>query len=240
MAMALPFFYTRFDVIPSKEVTLDEDASRHIVQVLRMKEGDQLLLTDGKGNRFTTAISDANKKRCRVFITNSEYITPVLPKTIIGISLVKNNSRFEWFLEKATEIGISSIVPIICKRTEKDKFRFDRMHNILVSAMQQSMQCWLPVLHQPVNFELLFAMEDIVNAGQKFIAHCMEGDKPQLYEALAKSDTSRVLLIGPEGDFTEEEVQFALQNKFNPISLGNTRLRTETAGLVGAVMLKGG
>src|SRR5690606_40786489 len=135
--MALPFFYTRFDVIPSKEVTLDEDTSRHIVQVLRMKEGDQLLLTDGKGNKFTTAISDANKKRCRVSIKNSEYISPVLPKTIIGISLVKNNSRFEWFLEKATEIGITSIVPLICKGTEMDKFRFVLMHDILVRVMLQ-------------------------------------------------------------------------------------------------------
>lgn len=204
-----------------------------------MKEGDQINITDGIGNLFTAEIVSAHKKHCGVSILSNQYFDQPAPRTIIGISLLKNSARFEWFLEKATELGISEIVPLICDRTEKEKFRGDRMKNILVSAMLQSQQCWLPLLHQPISFELLFAKEDIVNSESKLIAHCMEGEKKELQYVL-KDEKSKVLLIGPEGDFTPEEISFAIRNKFLPVSLGKTRLRTETAGMVGAVLLKQG
>ncbi len=235
--MQLPFFYFSGDE-SLQELTLDEDTSRHMVQVLRMKEGDRLQLTNGKGSIFISSIREAHKKHCIVKVEDHIAINAPSYRTIMGVSLIKNSSRFEWFLEKATEIGISEIVPLICSRTEKEKFRFDRFQNIITSAMVQSRQAWLPILHQPIAFQLLFAMEDVVNAPQKFIAHCMEGEKQPLAGLARKADGSSILLIGPEGDFDEDEVAFAIQNNFKAVSLGETRLRTETAGMVGAVLLR--
>jgi len=235
--MQLPFFYTP-DVQPSqKEITLDEDASRHIVSVLRMKEEDQVRLTDGSGHLFLASIIAPHKKHCTLRLLGTEFQPATDTKTIIAISLIKNSSRFEWFLEKATEIGVNEIVPLICERTEKIKFRGDRMHNILVSAVQQSQQCWLPILHQPIGFELLFAQQEIVEAPGKFIAHCMNSEKNDLGKTVRQPGGANVLLIGPEGDFTSHEINFALSNKFIPVSLGKNRLRTETAGIVGATLL---
>ncbi|HVE61992.1 MAG TPA: RsmE family RNA methyltransferase, partial [Chitinophagaceae bacterium] len=153
-------------------------------------------------------------------------------KIVIGISLIKNLSRFEWFLEKATEIGVSEIIPLICKRTEKQSFKFERMNAILISAMIQSQQCWLPLLCEPVSFQKLVAQE---REGQSFIAHCLPDQKEQLSTTLRNS--SSIILIGPEGDFTENEIATALEKGFKPVALGNTRLRTETAGIVAATLL---
>jgi 16S rRNA (uracil1498-N3)-methyltransferase len=236
--MHLPFFYSSSADPFSKEVILDEDTSRHIVQVLRMKAGDQLNITDGKGNIIQASILEAHKKSCKLEVIKNEYHSADQPKTIMGISLIKNSSRFEWFLEKATEIGISEIVPLICSRTEKEKFRADRLQNILVSAIQQSRQAWLPILHQPIGFELLFAQEEVVNAPNKFIAHCIDSEKTEFVKALQTTNGTRILLIGPEGDFTDSEVEFALRNKFTPVSLGKTRLRTETAAIVAATFMR--
>jgi 16S rRNA (uracil1498-N3)-methyltransferase len=235
--MQLPFFFAEINSPSEKQVTLDEDTSRHVVQVLRMKEGDRLNLTDGLGHIYASEISAAHKRHSTVSVISVKTAVQPPPRTVIGISLLKNTARFEWFLEKATELGITEIVPLICSRTEKEKFRFDRMKNILVSAMLQSQQSWIPVLHQPVSFELLFAMEEIVNADGKFIAHCVDAVKTELKDAIRTTE-NRILLIGPEGDFTNEEITFAVNNKFQPVTLGTTRLRTETAGMVGAVMLK--
>ncbi len=170
--MALPIFYID-DYDPSKkEIILDEDTSRHIVQVLRMKQGEILNLTDGKGNLLTVSIVDDHKKHCGVKIQETRYKEQAKRKVSIAMSLLKNANRFEWFLEKATEIGVNEIIPLLCSRTEKEKFRHDRMQSILISAMLQSQQCWLPVLHEPINFELLLRQEEIVKTSQKFIAHC--------------------------------------------------------------------
>ena len=139
-------------------------------------------------------------------------------------------------MEKATEIGVNEIIPLICHRTEKEKFRHDRLKSILVSAMLQSQQCWLPVLHEPIAYELLFRQEEVARASQKFIAHCLPSEKHLLVEQ-THSEGRRVLLIGPEGDFTPEEIELALNKNFLPVSLGENRLRTETAGVVGAVLL---
>jgi 16S rRNA (uracil1498-N3)-methyltransferase len=151
----------------------------------------------------------------------------------IGISLLKNASRFEWFLEKATEIGVSEIIPLLCERTEKEKFRFDRMQQILISAMLQSQQCWLPVLHQPTEFKNIITQKN----DRKFIAHCIDEEKTPLTNEQINQSTSVLILIGPEGDFTEKEIAVAIENIFQPISLGSTRLRTETAGMFAAVVL---
>ncbi len=236
--MSLPFFYKKDIDINSAKVLLDEDTSKHIVQVLRMKNGEELQLTDGNGNLFTAKITDNNRKRCTVTVIRT--IKEQLPaaKITIAISLLKNASRFEWFLEKSTEIGISEIIPIICTRTEKQHFRYERMNGILISAMLQSEQTWLPFLHEPVKYN--DAVKNSIYQ-QKFIAHCEdESNKSQLSSQPINASTSQLILIGPEGDFTKDEIANALQHDFIPVALGNTRLRTETAGIVAAAILTNG
>jgi len=234
--MQLPFFYTSDYVISQKEIVLDEDTSRHVVQVLRMKEGEKLNLTDGRGNLIIAGIIDAHKKHCSVNIQHSEFNAQHLKRITIAISLLKNTSRFEWFLEKATEIGVSEIIPLICERTEKQKFRYDRMKGICVSAMLQSQQTWLPILHEPVQFDNLEIWK--CNDGTNLIAHCIDDNKQILSHLQITKSSNQLIAIGPEGDFTKNEIEFALQNDFIPVSLGETRLRTETAGIVASTLLK--
>ena len=234
--MALPFFYINEYNISQKEIVLDEDTSRHVVQVLRMKEGEKLNLTDGKGSLITAEVIDAHKKHGSVKIVNSQPKIQDSRKVTIAISLLKNTSRFEWFLEKATEIGISEIIPLICERTEKQKFRFDRMMGICISAMLQSQQCWLPELHEPVKYiEYIKSITDNSDL-TKFIAHCEESTGKKNLSTFQPLNNSTIL-IGPEGDFTKNEIELALQNNFTPVSLGETRLRSETAGMVAAALL---
>jgi 16S rRNA (uracil1498-N3)-methyltransferase len=232
--MALPFFYRDYIGLSTSTIELDEDTSKHIVQVLRMQNGEQLQLTDGKGNIFTVAITDNNRKKCVVNILQTTSNKLQTTNITIAISLIKNNSRFEWFLEKATELGVSEIIPLICTRTEKTAFKAERMKSILVSAMLQSQQCWLPVLHEPVKFA---AAVSVTGYQQKFIAHCIVDAKRSLPDLNNPSLASKIILIGPEGDFTQDEVGLALQHHFNAVSLGHTRLRTETAGIVAATLL---
>lgn len=236
--MNLPLFYIgEYDSLQD-QIVLDEDASKHIVQVLRMKNGEKLNLTDGKGNLLTAKIIDDHKKHCEVKIQETRYKEQDTRRITIAISLLKNSNRFEWFLEKATEIGIHEIIPLLCERTERQKFREDRMQNILVSAMLQSQQCWLPILHSAIDYELIFRQDEIIRASQKFIAHCIEDQKRDLSDLVNEALPSQVILIGPEGDFTSEEVQLAIHNHFDAVSLGETRLRAETAGMVAATILK--
>ena len=228
--MSLPLFYE--EVIPQlASFTVSEDTSKHVVQVLRMKTGEHLQLTNGKGEMITAEITRAYKKGTEIKIISTSHIAPRTSHITIAISLVKNNSRFEWFLEKATEIGVSAIIPLICERTEKQTFRHDRMKNILVSAMLQSQQAWLPTLHEPTKFN------EIMKTSQqnKFIAYCDEGEKTLIINQ--PINPSAIILIGPEGDFTTHEVALAVKNDFVPVSLGSTRLRTETAGIVACVLL---
>src|SRR4030095_531971 len=233
--MTIPFFYIEEFDPSGKEVVLNEDTSRHIVQVLRMKEGEGLNLTDGKGNLITAEIIDDHKKHCTVKVIDSRFISHTSRKITIAISLLKNANRFEWFLEKATEIGVNEIVPLICERTEKQKFRYDRMKGICISAMLQSQQCWLPELHEPQTLD--WALK---NAGAflNLIAYCGEGEK-NLIPNLLKEHTgdSYTIYIGPEGDFTPDEIEFAGTMQCFNVTLGETRLRTETAGVVAATLL---
>jgi 16S rRNA (uracil1498-N3)-methyltransferase len=235
--VSFSFFYIEEYNPSQKQIVLNEDTSKHIVQVLRMKAGERLNLTDGKGNLITADIIDDHKKRCQVKIFDSRITTPDSRHITIAISLLKNSNRFEWFLEKATEIGVHEIIPLICERTEKQKFREDRLQNILISAMLQSQQCWLPVLHKPIDYNLLFRQEEIMKASQKSIAHCIEEQKRNLADLVNETLPSQIILIGPEGDFTRQEVELAVHNHFDAVSLGNTRLRAETAGVVAATLI---
>jgi 16S rRNA (uracil1498-N3)-methyltransferase len=231
--MAAPFFYIDSWSPGQQEITLDEDNSRHVIQVLRMRPGEALRLTDGKGTLLDAVILDDHKKKCRAAIKNSAAAPPRPNKVTIAISPVKNAARFEWFLEKATEIGVSSIIPLICERTERQSIRTDRLRNILVSAMLQSQQAWLPTLAEPTPIAELLARAP---TGQTYIAHLLEAPRPTSSLA-AVASANATILIGPEGDFTPKEVDMALAAKFTPVSLGHNRLRTETAGLVAATLL---
>jgi len=241
--MALPFFYKEDITTASEEIILDEATSKHMVQVLRMQNGSLLQLTNGNGDLFTCEITDDNRKKCLVKVNSEVKIQRAKTKTTIAISLLKNANRFEWFLEKATEIGVNEIIPLICERTEKTTFKADRLKNILVSAMLQSQQCWLPDLHEPVQFDDWMMKQPARPAGGfgnegKYIAHCEnEENKRPLHLQITKS-SNQLICIGPEGDFTKDEIDLALKNIFVPVSLGNTRLRTETAGVVAASLLR--
>ena len=235
--MALPFFYR--DNLPGRTIVfeLDEATSKHVVQVLRMKTGEKIQLTDGRGLVATAEIVNPNKKSCVVIIAESSLQSATEGrKAGIAISPVKNSSRFEWFLEKATELGVTDIYPLVCSRTEREHFRFDRMNAICISAMLQSQQSWLPVLHPPTGFNNLIEKE---NAYQhKWIAHCTGDEKHPLSSSVTGTMQDGIILIGPEGDFTPDEITAAIANGYHPVALGDTRLRTETAGIVAATLLR--
>ncbi len=232
--MALPFFYIPAYSAEQNKIVLDEDTSKHVVQVLRMKTGEQLNLTDGKGSLLTCEITDAHKKHCTVEVRAKTESPKPLKQVSIAISLLKNTNRFEWFLEKVTEIGVSEIIPLICERTEKEKLRYDRMQGILISAMLQSQQCWLPFLQEPVEFNKVIKESIVV---PRFIAHCLEADRKPISYFQTSISSQALILIGPEGDFSAPEIELAMQHEFIPVILGETRLRTETAGVVAATLL---
>lgn len=228
--MERPVFF--IEHLSTDFITLNEDTSKHVVQVLRMTAGEQLHLTDGAGSLWTAEIIDDHKKKCTVGIIERKFQARKARKVSIAISLVKNNSRFEWFLEKATEIGVTEIIPILCARTEKQHFRYDRMKQILISAMMQSKQVWLPFFSEPVSFDQVCATASYTT---KLIAHCTEDHKQDITEY--RQQDAVQILVGPEGDFTNEEIKMAIELGFVPVAIGGTRLRTETAGIVAAALL---
>lgn len=233
--MALPFFYINTYTDGQKLITLDEDTSRHVVQVLRMKNGEKIHLSDGHGHLLLAEITDDHKKHCTVAVREVTFTPAAQRRVTIAISNIKNASRFEWFLEKACEVGVTEIIPLVCERTEKERFRYDRMNAICISAMLQSQQVWLTQLREP---QLYKQVLEQARADTKYIAHCGEGPRNPL--ANQPSAGASVILIGPEGDFTTTEIEEAIQQGFIPVSLGSTRLRTETAGVVAAVLLVAG
>ena len=231
--MSIPIFFSATIDEQADFIELSDETSKHIIQVLRKKQGDFIQLTNGKGLLVDAEITDANKKKCIVKKVSITITKKSDKQIIIAISLVKNANRFEWFLEKATEIGVTNIIPLLCSRTEKQHFRKERMEGIIMSAMLQSQQTWMPVLEDPTSLEIVLKnnIESI-----KYIAHCEEGED-KVFMAPIASSTSTIILIGPEGDFTFEEINKAMASGFIPVSLGNTRLRTETAGVVAASLL---
>ncbi len=220
-------FYT--PDISGNEYTLNESESKHCVKVLRLPVGSKLYLVDGLGGFYQAEIIDNNPKKCTVQIIKSEYnYCKRKYHLTIGIAPTKNIARFEWFLEKATEIGIDRIIPFVSKQSERKVIKPERLQRIILSAMKQSQQAYLPQLDDLCTFKQLMQM-DICN--NKYIAHCFDGDKKMLKNSITKN-TDNLILIGPEGDFTNEEIQMAIDNNYQAVSLGDTRLRTETAGIV--------
>lgn len=219
-------FYTP-DIQVSNE--LPEEEAQHCTRVLRLNIGDEITLTDGKGNFYQAEITAATNKRCQVAIKETRYQEPLWPCHLhIAMAPTKNMDRNEWFAEKATEIGLDELTFLNCRFSERKVIKTERISKILVSAIKQSLKTRLPKLNEMTDFHT-FIQQDF--KGQKFIAHCYEGEKKQLKEALTPGEDALVL-IGPEGDFSEEEVQKAIEHGFVPISLGKSRLRTETAALV--------
>lgn len=227
----LPLFY--FPALHAEHsiVDLNDDIRHHAVTVLRMGEGEQLMLTNGKGLSATATIQTATKKQLAVRLHNFINHPKLHRQLILGISLLKNTARFEWMLEKVTEIGITEIFPLRCERTEKQHYKKERFEQIIVSACLQSQQFHFPLLHEPIGFQEMLNQQ---LPQQKFIAHCIDSEK----SLLSSAQGDAVLLIGPEGDFTQQEIEQAIALQFIPVSLGNTRLRTETAGVVGAVLMR--
>lgn len=234
--MQLPYFFTAELSALSSSLLLDEEQSRHAIQVLRMRKGDALILTDGKGHRCTARIDSDHKKACTVIIEQTEVVAPSDRRVRIAISLLKNPGRFEWFLEKATEIGIEEVIPLLCDRTTREHFRYNRMQQVIINALLQSQQAWMPVLHAPLPFDQLAGLLQVEE--EKLIAHCMEGEKGPVHSYLKTGPCATVILIGPEGDFTPDELRLAIEMGCRPVSLGTSRLRTETAGMAAAALLK--
>lgn len=231
--MSIPYFYEPTIVAGHTSFTLNETSSKHCVQVLRMKENDRVDITNGKGFLFEAVIVNAHKKNTLVHIQSEKFIKAPAQKISVGISLLKNVTRLEWLLEKATEMGIYEIKPLICEHTIFEKFKLERFQNIVQSAMIQSQQVWLPLLATPVKFKE--ALQSSKEA-QKLIAHCAPTHKLSIKKIEAASEL--VLLIGPEGDFSSTEIDLAISQGFQAIDLGPTRLRTETAALFALSVLK--
>jgi 16S rRNA (uracil1498-N3)-methyltransferase len=235
--MQLPLFYLAEIPGTAADFELPEDSSRHISAVLRMQEGEELQLTDGRGNLYTASIVKPHKKHTLVSISSKTFTEAPNHSQTIAIALLKNATRFEWFLEKATELGINRIVPLITARTEKQHYKEERSRSILVSAMMQSGQNWLPQLDAPQRIESFMSKLPPASGIDFFIAHCMNKPKDDLVTRLQTSSHHRLIMIGPEGDFTEDELHSAMEKGAVPVSLGTSRLRAETAGMVAATLL---
>ncbi len=211
------------------QITFGKVESRHIVKVLRKKEGDKIHITNGKGTLFISQINIANDKKCLASIFNTDDKKKSRDYYLhIAIAPTKNNDRLEWFLEKATEIGIDEITPIICDNSERKVIKPERLKKIVVVAMKQSLQYHLPKINESISYaEFTSKKQESV----KLIAHCEESEKQSLKDTL-KPKQDVLILIGPEGDFSSKEIELAKQFGFTPITLGENRLRTETAALV--------
>jgi len=215
--------------IKDNTVTLTPEESRHAVKVLRLSNGDYIQIVDGAGGFYEAEIAEAHPKKCQLTILKSQKEFGRKNFQLhIAIAPTKNIDRFEWFLEKCTEIGINEITPLLSEHSERKVIKPERLEKILISAMKQSLKAYLPRLNPVTTFKDVIFTEF---KGKKFIAHCNKGEKIHLKE-LVMPNENVMILIGPEGDFSPEEVEQAKANGFSEISLGKARLRTETAGVV--------
>jgi len=210
---------------------LTEDESRHCIKSLRLGRGDIVHLTDGQGNLFQTRIVEDDPRRCLVEVEQTWHEYGKRPFNLhIALAPTKNIKRYEWFLEKVTELGVDEITPLRCFHSERKHVNLERMSRIVVSAMKQSLKTYLPVLHEMRSFANF-----VCNASQenRYIGYCEEGDTPHLKQKYRPGENA-LIMIGPEGDFNHEEVALAKDHGFKTVSLGQSRLRTETAGVVAA------
>ena len=214
----------------SQEITFDKEESRHVLKVLRLKEGDPLKITNGKGIFFDVEIINTNPKQCVVKVIRTEFISADNYQLHLAVAPTKLNDRYEWFLEKATEIGISEITPILCEHSERKSIKPERYEKILQSAMKQSLKAYMPLLNPMISFKD-FTSSKKDSDEFKYIAHCEDSNKESLKSVLQPKQKI-IILIGPEGDFSSEEIKLAKEAGFIPVALGNSRLRTETAAIV--------
>jgi 16S rRNA (uracil1498-N3)-methyltransferase len=228
-----PLFYQSNLSIDQQNHLLDEETRKHVVTVLRMKEGDAFTVTNGAGLSAKAVLQKIDKKQAFIMLDEFQQHERKGNRITLGISLLKNNTRFEWMLEKVTELGVYEIFPLLLDRTERQHFRKERFEQIIRSASLQSEQYFFPLLHEPINLSQLLQKGELPIT--RMIAHCYSTEK----KSIEKIPVDAILLIGPEGDFTEDELQLAMQNQFIPVEMGATRLRTETAGIVGVALLRG-
>lgn len=224
-------FFFSGNLAVNERLTLPEDTARHLVQVLRKTVGYEFLLTDGKGTRAEVRIVEAGKKTATVQVLTTIFFPEISPRFTLAVAFTKATARNEWLLEKAAELGVARIIPLITQRSETEKFRAERWTNILISAMQQSQQYWLPELQSPVRLEAFW--KEFSGNSSRFIAHCISEETRQPLSQVLQRGEDALLMIGPEGDFTPEEITEALAQGFRPVTLGMTRLRTETAAMAG-------
>ena len=218
----------------AETLTLPEDESGHCVRVLRLKEGDEIEIVDGNGNCYLCRITLAHHKRCAVEIVSEEHEIPHWGAGItIAIAPTKNLDRMEWMTEKCTEMGVDAIVPLRCRFSERKELKTERLMKILVSAMKQSLKSTIP------NLSGMTPISDVINMpfqGRKYIAYCDPSVPRKLFAREYRPDEPALIMIGPEGDFSQDEIKMALDAGFVPISLGDSRLRTETAAVMACAM----
>ena len=206
---------------------LSEEESRHCVKVMRHREGDEVYVTDGRGALYTCHIVKADARGCQLAIDKREerqqrhYLH-------MAVAPTKNTDRFEWFVEKAVEMGVSRITPIICRHSERTNLRIDRLERLAHAAAKQSLKCILPQIDEPTNITDIIKQTSV---NQRYILHCKDAEKPHLFNAATQKGSSTIILIGPEGDFSDEEIALAVEHSFTAASLGPERLRTETAAM---------
>lgn len=220
-------FYT--PDITSSDYTLNEEESKHCIKVLRLNQGDEVSLIDGRGGLYTAVISEAGKKHVNLQVINTHLEYQKRNHHLhIAVAPTKNIDRLEWFLEKATEMGIDEITPIICERSERRVIKEDRLFKVITSAVKQSLQAYHPKLNPAISLTDFIAQPLF---GARMVAHCVADQPRNFISDLIKPHGNYTILIGPEGDFSNNEIEFALANQYHPLSLGTTRLRTETAAL---------
>lgn len=211
------------------QIVFPREESKHIVKVLRKKEGDILNVTNGKGFLFETELILITPQQCVAKVIQVETETKSAYYLHLAVAPTKMNERYEWFLEKTTEIGVREITPVICDHSERKVVKLDRFERVLQTAMKQSLHLSIPILNPPVKVSE-FIKSQI--EGKKYIAHCEDEQEKKSFKSLLEPGERTTILIGPEGDFSSEEIQLALKNGWTPVSLGKSRLRTETAAIV--------
>lgn len=228
----MQLFYANDLSESSKEYQFDKEESRHIHKVLRKSSGDILHIANGKGWIFEARIIASDAKKCSVQILSCSFQEREKHQLHMAVAPTKMNDRFEWFLEKATEIGIDHITPVFCDHSERKQIKAERYEKIIQAAAKQSLKAYLPTLHPAVSFnDFINQVSNNQSEQQLFIAHCEDSEKSPLSQELKKKQNT-IILIGPEGDFSHPEINSSLEKNFKAVSLGNSRLRTETAAIV--------